>query len=68
VRAAKSSVKIHSLRHGFARALVQNGVSIYMGNELLRHEDIRTTENFSYLQKEGLVKVVIIIHSIRLFI
>ncbi len=62
VRAAEMNEKIHfhTLRHSFASALVQNGVSIYVVKELLGHEDIRTTEIYSHLQNESLVKAITI--------
>jgi integrase len=62
VRAAEMNEKIHfhSLRHSFASALVQNGVSIYVVKELLGHEDLRTTEIYSHLQSESLVKAMTI--------
>ncbi len=52
VRGAKLNDKIHyhSLRHSFASALVQRGVSLYAIKELLGHEDIKTTQIYSHLQ------------------
>jgi integrase len=69
VRAAELNEKIHfhSLRHSFASALVQNGVSIYVVKELLGHEDIRTTEIYSHLQNESLVKALTIFNASPLF-
>ena len=48
----------HSLRHSFASALVQRGVSLYAVKELLGHENIKTTQIYSHLQKENLSQAV----------
>jgi len=60
VRSAKlnDDIHFHSLRHSFASALVQRGVSLYAVKELLGHEDIKTTQIYSHLQKENLSKAV----------
>ncbi len=60
VRDAKlnDDVHFHSLRHSFASALVQRGVSLYAVKELLGHEDIKTTQIYSHLQKENLTQAV----------
>jgi integrase len=60
VRAAKLNDKIHfhSLRHSFASALVQSGISIYAVKELLGHGNIKTTQIYSHLQKQNLMEAV----------
>jgi len=60
VRDAELNDKIHfhSLRHSFASALVQRGVSLYAIKELLGHENIKTTQIYSHLQKENLSQAV----------
>lgn len=60
VRIAKLDDKIHfhSLRHSFASALVQRSVSLYAVKELLGHENIKTTQIYSHLQKENLSQAV----------
>lgn len=51
-------IHFHSLRHSFASALVQRNVSLYAVKELLGHENIKTTQIYSHLQKENLSKAV----------
>jgi len=51
-------IHFHSLRHSFASALVQLGVSLYAVKELLGHENIKTTQIYSHLQKENLTQAV----------
>ena len=60
IRKAELSEEIHfhSLRHSFASALVQRGVSLYAVKELLGHENIKTTQIYSHLQKENLMEAV----------
>jgi len=52
------NIHFHSLRHSFASALVQRGVSLYAVKELLGHENIKTTQIYSHLQKENLSQAV----------
>ena len=60
VRTAKLNDKIHfhSLRHSFASALVQRGISLYAVKELLGHGNIKTTQIYSHLQQENLSQAV----------
>lgn len=60
VRAATLNDKIHfhSLRHSFASALVQRGISLYAVKELLGHGNIKTTQIYSHLQKDNLMEAV----------
>ncbi|MDD3559227.1 MAG: tyrosine-type recombinase/integrase [Melioribacteraceae bacterium] len=60
VRTAKLNDKIHfhTLRHSFASALVQRGISLYAVKELLGHGNIKTTQIYSHLQKDNLLDAV----------
>ena len=60
VRAANLNDKIHfhSLRHSFASALVQRGISLYAVKELLGHGNIKTTQIYSHLQNENLYSAI----------
>jgi len=60
VREANLSDKIHfhTLRHSFASNLVQKGVDLYVVKELLGHEDVRTTQIYSHLQSDNLIKAI----------
>lgn len=60
VRAAKLNDKIHfhTLRHSFASALVQRGISLYAVKELLGHGNIKTTQIYSHLQNANLREAV----------
>lgn len=60
VRLAKLNQKIHfhSLRHSFASALVQRGISLYAVKELLGHGNIKTTQIYSHLQNDNLIEAV----------
>lgn len=60
VRAAKLNDKIHfhTLRHSFASALVQRGISLYAVKELLGHGNIKTTQIYSHLEKDNLMEAV----------
>ena len=48
----------HLLRHTFATQLLRNGVYILYIQELLGHERIKTTQKYTHIQPEELIKEV----------
>jgi len=51
-------LRIHDLRHSFASALVNQGVSLYEVQYLLGHNSIRSTQRYSHLNNQRLLKSV----------
>ncbi len=60
VRAFELDDKIHfhTLRHSFASNLAQRGVNLYVIQKLLGHSKITTTQIYSHLRTEDLVKAI----------
>lgn len=54
--AGLKDVRMHDLRHSFASALVNNGLSIYDVKELLGHSSVSTTQRYAHLSQERLNK------------
>jgi integrase len=47
-------VRMHDLRHSFASALVNSGMTLYDVKQILGHTNIKTTERYAHLSNERL--------------
>jgi len=48
-------VRMHDLRHSFASALVNSGVSLYAVQNLLGHHNISVTQRYTHLSQDSLM-------------
>ena len=51
-------IHFHTLRHSFASNLAQRGINLYLIQKLLGHSNITTTQIYSHLRTEDLVKAI----------
>jgi len=56
--AGLADVRIHDLRHSFASALINNGMTIYDVKEALGHANIVTTQRYAHLAPDRLRSAV----------
>ena len=57
-RVGLEDVRIHDLRHSFASALVNRGMTLYDVKEVLGHANIATTQRYAHLSQERLREAV----------
>lgn len=53
-QAGLKEVRMHDLRHSFASAMVNMGMTLYDVKEMLGHANIKTTERYAHLSRERL--------------
>ena len=54
-RAGLADVRMHDLRHSFASALVNEGMTLYDVKEILGHANISTTQRYAHLSNQRLM-------------
>ena len=54
-RAGLADVRLHDLRHSFASFLVNQGVSLYVVQNLLGHTQVRMTQRYAHLAPQTLL-------------
>lgn len=62
-RAGLENVRLHDLRHTFASLLVNQGISLFVVQNLLGHANCRTTQRYSHLNSETLAHAASLVGS-----
>jgi len=55
-KAGLSDLRMHDLRHSFASAMVNSGMTLYDVKEILGHANIKTTQRYAHLSNHRLRK------------
>jgi site-specific recombinase XerD len=53
-KAGLDNLRIHDLRHSFASAMVNSGMTLYDVKEILGHANIKTTQRYAHLSNQRL--------------
>jgi site-specific recombinase XerD len=53
-KAGLDDLRIHDLRHSFASAMVNSGMTLYDVKEILGHANIKTTQRYAHLSNQRL--------------
>ena len=63
-RAGVLDIRLHDLRHSFASFLVNQGVSLYVVQELLGHTQARTTQRYAHLADTTLADAAEVVRNV----
>ena len=63
-RAGLPGVRLHDLRHSYASFLVNQGVSLFVVQQLLGHSQTRTTQRYAHLAPKTLLDAAEIVGTV----